>query len=311
MGMNRRNRGLSKSLLLAALPLLLAGCGTTTGTKEDVETDAANEVIEETAVKELEQTERNTEEEQQEEPQTQEEDTPVWSSVSILGDSISTFSGWIPEGYYDFFPDNGVVETVEETWWYPLLEELDLTLYTNASSAGATCVGDSTSEDNPSYGCSDFRINALEGENGVIPDVIIVYMGTNDLLTGVPLGDNDGTQLVNPGEVENFSDAYTMMLDKLQAEYPCAELFCCTLTQIGDWGTETPFVEFTNSDGLTAADYNACITKIANNLGARVIDLYDCGITIENMQETVSDGVHPTPEGMVYVREAVKKALTE
>ena len=77
MGMNRRNKGLSKSLLLAVLPLLLTGCGTTTGIKEDVETDAANEAMEETAVRELEQIEE-VEEEQQEGAEQTQEDAPVW-----------------------------------------------------------------------------------------------------------------------------------------------------------------------------------------------------------------------------------------
>lgn len=232
-------------------------------------------------------------------------------SISIMGDSISTFKGFIPDGYYDFFPDNGAVQDVNETWWKPLVEELGLRQYANASSSGSTCTGDSTSQDNPQYGCSDFRINALMGANGRIPDIIIVYMGTNDLLQSVPLGDNDGTRRVSEGDIQNFSDAYTLILDKLQQRYPDSVIYCCSITQIGTWGTDTLFVEFVNGagEGLTAADYNECISQIAGNKGVPVIDLYNCGIAIDNLQDTTADGVHPTPLGMRYISSAVRENL--
>lgn len=230
-------------------------------------------------------------------------------SISIMGDSISTFKGFIPDGYYDFFPDNGAVQDVNETWWKPLVEELGLRQYANASSSGSTCTGDSTSQDNPQYGCSDFRINALMGANGRIPDIIIVYMGTNDLLESVPLGENDGTAVVEEGVIDNFSDAYTLMLDKLENYYSCSDIYCCTLLQVGDYGTETPYVPFTNGQGLTAEDYTKQIRMIAENKGFPVIDLYHCGIEIDNLQEMTSDGVHPTPEGMKYIADAVSGTI--
>lgn len=232
-------------------------------------------------------------------------------TISIMGDSISTFKGYIPEGYYDFFPDNGAVSDVRETWWEPVIGELDLKLYTNASSSGATCIGDSTSQDNPQYGCSDFRINALAGSNGKAPDIIIVYMGTNDLLQSVPLGDNNGLREVPAGNVQNFSDAYTLIMDKLRNRYPDSQIYCCTITQIGTWGTDTLFVELVNGagEGLRASDYNECIRQIASNKSASVIDLYNCGITFDNLQDTTADGVHPTPLGMSYIANTVKESL--
>ncbi len=40
-----------------------------------------------------------------------------------------------------------------------------------------------------------------------------------------------------------------------------------------------------------------------------MIDLYHCGITVDNLHNTSADGVHPTPEGMKYIAEAVRKVL--
>lgn len=234
---------------------------------------------------------------------------PAGAAISILGDSISTYQGCNPVGYYAFYPENGEVKGVEDTWWQIAADDLGLTIYQNGSSAGATVAGDSDGTEDPQCACNEFRTNDLAGAGGVCPDGIIVYLGTNDLLEAVPLGDNDGTSVVLGGEVDIFSDAYTLMLDKLQANYPLAQIYCCTLLPVGDYGTKTPYVEFVNGAGLTAADYGEVIARIAENRGFPVIDLYHCGITIENLQEMTSDGVHPTAEGMRRIAAAVEKSL--
>ncbi len=231
------------------------------------------------------------------------------AGISVLGDSISTFDGWIPGNCVVFYPLYGEVTDVSETWWHQVIEEAEMELCTNNSSAGCTCTGDSTSIDDPAYACSGGRISMLMGSGGRLPELILVYLGTNDLLKGIPLGDNDGTRLVEEGEIDNFSDAYSLILDKLASEYPTAQVYCCTLAQVGDWGTEQPFVTFENHLGLTAADYSESIRTVAAGKGVPVIDLYNCGIEIDNLQQMSSDGVHLTPDGMKLVKEAVLKAI--
>lgn len=231
--------------------------------------------------------------------------------ISILGDSISTFEGWIPEGNSVFFPHNGAVQDVAQTWWKIVLEEAGLTLCANGSSSGSTCFGDSGAQD-PMIGSSDLRISQLAGEEGETPDIILVYMGTNDVVQSVPIGDNNGRRAVEEGAVGHFSDAYTLILDKLTREYPSAQIYCCTLPPLGDWGTEEePFVPFVNGQGLTSAAYSDQIALIAAKRAIPVIDLYHCGITIENMQEMTSDGIHPTPEGMRLIADAVLGGIIE
>lgn len=231
------------------------------------------------------------------------------TTFSVLGDSISTYQGYNPVGYYAFFPENGEVAEVEDTWWQRVADDLELTLYANGSSSGATVAGDSTGAEDPQCGCNELRTNDLSGPEGACPDRIVIFLGTNDMLKAIPIGENDGTGLVDEGEVTTFSDAYTLMLDKVQANYPLAEIYCCTLLPVGDYGTETPYVEFVNGVQLTSADYGRAIVKIAGNRGLTVIDLSDCGVTIENLHEMTSDGVHPTVEGMRCIAEAVKEAL--
>lgn len=232
-------------------------------------------------------------------------------TLSILGDSISTFDDWIPEGYYDFYPMNGEVAYVNQTWWKMVLHDMDMQLCVNGSSSGSTCIGDSSGTDNPQYGCSDFRIEDLVGKDGAYPDIIIVYMGTNDFLDAVPLGSNDGTQCVEEGDIDNFSDAYCLMLDKLAAYYPNAEIFCCSLTPVGKEDTENSFVVYTNALGLSSEDYSRQIETIAAAKGCAVIDLQHCGITMDNIRQYLSDRVHLNPEGMKLVRDAVEAAISD
>ena len=328
----RRTRIIAAGIL--AVSLFLCGCGAVEGeTAEPEKTedgaavqteteDIQDENIDENIVEETQQVEvvesgpEETEADEEASPemeeevvQTQEPEQLAGSSFSILGDSISTFQGYIPVGYYDFFPENGRVNAVEDTWWQIVAGDLGLTLCVNGSSSGATVVGDSTGTENPQCACNEFRTGGLAGQEGTCPDRIIVYLGTNDLLETVRLGDNDGTGAVTAGEIDMFSDAYTLMLDKLQANYPSARIYCCTLLQVGDHGTKTPYVEFVNGEQLTAADYSEVITRIAGNRGLSVIDLYNCGITIENLDEMTSDGVHPTAAGMRQIAAAVKKTL--
>lgn len=163
------------------------------------------------------------------------------------------------------------------------------------------------------YGCSDHRISQLAGADGEAPDIIIVYMGTNDVLMSAAIGDNDGLQAVGEGLVGSLSDGYTMILDKIKRQYPQAQVYCCTLLLMGDWGTTEaqPFVPFVNGQNVTSEAYSERIRLIAGNRGLPIIDLEKCGITIDNMAEMTADGVHPTAEGMRLIADAVKKCLTE
>ncbi len=240
----------------------------------------------------------------------EEERTVEEMKLSILGDSISTYEGWIPEGNSVFYPHNGAVQDVSQTWWKIVLDEAGFVLCTNGSSSGSTCIGDSRAAD-VKAGCSDLRISQLSGADGEAPDIIIVYMGTNDMIESAQIGDNDGLKPVEEGPVDNFSDAYTLTLDKLKAQYPSAQIYCCTLPPLGNWGTDQPFVTFVNGQGMTSEVYSDRISAIARNRGLPVIDLYHCGITIDNMPEMSTDGVHLTPAGMRCVADAVLDCITK
>ena len=306
-----------KRLTAGALALVMLCICVGCGKEEDIRLAEKAETREEetgnaAAVKETTEEKITAEEITAEETESRDEEFSLeGTTLSIFGDSISTYENWIPYGYNNFYPESGDVKDINDTWWIRMFDETGMKLCANASSAGCTCAGDSTDAENPQVGCNDFRITDLSDKNGTYPDIIIVFMGTNDLLTNIPLGDNDGTVTVEEGFIDNFADAYSLMLDKLETYYPCSAIYCCTLLQVGDYGTDTPYVAFANSQGLTSKDYSRQISIIAENKGYPVIDLYQCGIEIGNLHNMTSDGVHPNAEGMKYIAEAVTNKIVD
>lgn len=64
--------------------------------------------------------------------------------------------------------------------------------------------------------------------NTVKPDVIIIYLGTNDWAFGARTGEE--TRLLCDVESELFEEAYQMMLRKIMSNYPESEVWCCTFS---------------------------------------------------------------------------------
>lgn len=309
--MKKRGKRRARLLLTGMFVFMMTACGA----KEQTENDEAAKWDKVFAMEESTQaakSEKTSVSEEHTEEAENREAVETVRSFSILGDSISTFEGWIPEGNSVFYPLNGAVKDVSQTWWKIVLDESGLILCTNGSSSGSTCYGYSQEED-PIFACSDYRIAQLAGADGEAPDLLIVYMGTNDVLMSAPIGDNDGLRAVEEGTVETFSDGYTMILDKINENYPVSRVYCCTLLPVGDWGTteSQPFVPFVNGRGETSEAYSERIRVIAKNRELPVIDLENCGVTIDNLAQTTADGVHPTPEGMRLIADLVKKSLAE
>lgn len=54
-------------------------------------------------------------------------------NVFIIGDSYSTYEGYIPEGYYVYYSDDRtaapIVRGVEKTWWRLLAKKAEYDIY--------------------------------------------------------------------------------------------------------------------------------------------------------------------------------------
>ncbi len=213
--------------------------------------------------------------------------------VSILGDSISTFTGTMPADYNVYYPEHGDIPNAGQTWWGQLLSNTGMVLCRNASSANTDVTGNSLALDGSAPGCSIRRIVDLAGTDGSTPDVILIYMGINDFARSRTLGHFTTPGVQTEGDVMVFTDAYELMLQKIKTLYPTASIYCCTLLERCDMegNTGAPSV---NLNGDTVADFNAEIAAIAKAYGASVIDFYNCGINYTNLSLFTVDGIHPT-----------------
>ena len=135
--------------------------------------------------------------------------------VSVLGDSYSTFEGYIPEGnepWYGAEMGNDV-RNVEDTWWYRLIEENGLELELNNSWSGATIC-------NTGYNGEDYTERSFltrSGDLGENPDIIFVFGGTNDSWAGSPLGvpESDDMFTVRPAALAMFGNLKVTYPDAL------------------------------------------------------------------------------------------------
>ena len=213
--------------------------------------------------------------------------------VSILGDSISTFTGTMPADYNIYYPESGDIPNAGQTWWGQLLTNTGMVLCRNASSANTDVTGNSLALDGSAPGCSIRRVMDLRGTDGSSPDVIIIYMGINDFARSRTLGSFRSPGVQTEGEVMVFTDAYELMLQKIKALYPAASIYCCSLLERCDVNgySGAPAV---NLNGDTVADFNTQIKAIAKAYGASVIDFYNCGINYTNLDLFTVDGIHPT-----------------
>lgn len=251
----------------------------------------------------------------------------VGKKLSLIGDSITTYSGWLPSGNAYRYP-RGAITNVEQTWWKKLLNKTGMVIGQNCAWDGSTCSGLSTSTTNAYAACSDKRISQL-GLNGD-PDIVICYIGINDwgatynknhtqyggtFIDGafVPVGDYTGEAALPSGELKTFSEAYGCMIGKIQNSYPNAKIYCCTLPQTNgkttyNYDADGAFPSI-NRDGVSIADYNDCIRMLANNFGVEVIEFAKCGITWGNITTYMEDGLHPRPDGMTLLADKAAAKL--
>lgn len=201
--------------------------------------------------------------------------------VSILGDSYSTFYGYVTPAtnlcWYGVPGDKkeNDVTKVEETWWHRLISEHDLVLECNNSYSGSTIC-------NTGYEKMDYsdRSFITRMDNLGNPDIILVFGGTNDSWAGAPIGNyqyNGWTK----AELYNFRPAFCRLLDYLITQYPQAKIYNITNTELSD--------DVTNSMAEICRHY-----KITNIL----------------LHDIDKQWGHPSVKGMKDISEQLREVLT-
>ncbi|MBQ8684906.1 MAG: hypothetical protein IJ514_01895 [Clostridia bacterium] len=156
------------------------------------------------------------------------------NNIIILGDSYSTFKGYIPNGYATYYPSLDVHE-LKETWWKQVVDSSGGNLLLNNSWSGST-IGytgyNNTDCSKSSAFIYRFRKLKEEGffENNRV-DTVFVFGGTNDTWSNAPLGE---MQFSGWEEKDLYfvQPAICHLMSALKTELPKTDIYFIINTQI-------------------------------------------------------------------------------
>lgn len=211
----------------------------------------------------------------------------TFGNILILGDSYSTFEGFIPKGYNVYYQGDGSYDTgvtkVEETWWHQLITETESNLILNDSWSGSTICY--TGYDN--VDCSETssficRLEKME-KNGFFKqneiDTLFIFGGTNDSWLDIPLGEP---------KFENFTK------DELYAVLPA---ICYLAKRAREILPEAKIYYIINNE-LKPEIINAFLTACERcNVGAILLG------SVEKVKG------HPTIKGMTQIKNQILNAI--
>lgn len=232
--------------------------------------------------------------------------------VSILGDSISTYSGVSDDVNVNSTLNGGAIYYTpgrwdvyqKDTWWQQTIEALDMKLLVNNSWSGS-CVLHTRHNTVGAYidRCTQLH-NEYTNEN---PDVIFVFIGANDFsYYQDTLGSSDinYNELIVSNSDGSFSykeplttcEAYAIMLHKIIIRYPDAEVFCMM-----PLARRYPDYNDGYEDVGQPTDFNNNLMTIVKYFNLNVVDLEKCGIDKEEetFDKYIADKrTHPNALGM-------------
>lgn len=237
---------------------------------------------------------------------------PKIKRISIIGDSISTFAGIIPEGYAPYYPVAGHLDYVEQTYWYRLAHDFmeNATIDTNIAYGGTTVT---------TARVHDFCFNFMEQGGVGTPDIILIYGGTNDnnvaeargleLVPGVDAITatsapylNDVFRMANRAKTleqayalpgGTFCEAYVKLLRLCTIKYPDVKI----VNIIGDW--------------LCVGMEKSIVAISDNYSNTRYVDFRVNGKNDMVNIPKIGAGCHPNYVGMEYIARTIYSTVGE
>ena len=226
--------------------------------------------------------------------------------ISILGDSISTFAGYIPKAdginlaHRPRYPQDNLLTDVNDTWWMKLINTLEAKLGVNDSWAGST-VSNFRDHNEKDFGpdaamASLTRIKNL-GANGT-PDLIIFFGGTNDAGKMIEKGSIDPTRGLDLSAVKwnSFADAYSQTILRLRYFYPKSQIIVISPSISGGY-----------YDNARLSEFADIALKICLHYNIKCVDLRTSGLTVDMLPDTL----HPNSEGMEHIYRSLLNKLKE
>ncbi len=200
-------------------------------------------------------------------------------SVSILGDSYSTFQGYIPEGneiwyYSPIDPSRTDVAYVQQTWWWQVIKEGGYRLEKNESYSGSTV--SYTGYNGEDYTKRSFITRLPRLGN---PDIILIFGCINDSWAGVKVGEFKYDN-ISRDDLYTYRPALAYLLQQAQSHYPNVDIYYI----IGDELRE---------------DVTESTKTICNHYGIKYIQL-------QGIDKKLG---HPTIKGMRSIADQVLKTV--
>ncbi len=204
--------------------------------------------------------------------------------LSILGDSISTYIGVSNNSNINTTIGNNPVFyrppfPREKTYFELVLNAFGLTLCVNNSWSGGNLSG----RGDPTSGVS--RAKELADARGNKPDLIILFMGINDLGRGI--------------SPEVFAEDYRLTLNTLRELYPEARVCCVNIPD------REPYFK------KRAEAFNKAIEEAAalQGEGYFIADLFGSRLNNDFYYNNTLDGLYPDEDGMRFIAEVVIEAI--
>lgn len=201
-------------------------------------------------------------------------------SVSILGDSYSTFQGYLTPDtnaiYYSSRPwGNMDVKSASDTWWMKYIKDSGSKLCINNSFSGSTVCYTGYNKADAAHSSFISRMSNLG-----CPDVIFIFGGTNDSWAGVPMGEYKYADWARQ-DLYSFRPAMAYMLSWMKERYVNTEIY------------------FLLNDGLTD-EVNQTVETVCARYEVPVIKLHDITKTMG----------HPDKAGMSAIASQITKFVT-
>lgn len=234
-------------------------------------------------------------------------------TISIQGDSISTFAGTITDGNATYYSaSHKFVNSIDATWWGLLINECRMRLIRNDAWSGSRISG---TGDNAM--CSVARCSNIRHINSTVdtyqygaPEIIVVMAGTNDVSGNVEMGTADGA-------VTTYMGAFRTMLVNLKWQCRDAKIVVFQLYR-GN------VLDYANSGGKHQYEYQEAMANLCRRYGVYYIGPEHFDLSFPNLQYytcdnslsdyglptyTSADCLHPNMQGMERVYAGVRAYL--
>lgn len=173
--------------------------------------------------------------------------------VSILGDSYSTYQGYIPDSNAVWYsePSDGRrtdVSDVRQTWWWQVIKEGGFLLEKNDSYSGATIGYTGYRDEDYSDRSFITRLPRLGS-----PDILLIFGNTNDSWCGAKVGEylyKDWKR----ADLYTYRPALAKLLNDAQCRYPNARIYFIQNTELRE--------EIVESTAVVCEHYGIPVIKL-------------------------------------------------